>query len=76
MGIGRGDKGINGHAFSRTLVQISVLFVWCAPGHARVVDKDVDLALLGLDGLDEAVAPSLGLQNVRQTAPVETTPTR
>ena len=32
-----------------------------APRHARVVDEDMNLALLGLDRVDEAVAPSLGL---------------
>jgi hypothetical protein len=38
---------------------VSVLIIRRAPRHARVVDEDMDLFFLGLDGLDEAVAPSL-----------------
>lgn len=40
---------------------VGVLVERRAPRHARVVDEDVNLALLGFYRLDEAVAPSLGL---------------
>lgn len=45
----------------RTSRIATILIIRRAPRHARVVDKDMDLFFLGLDGLDEAVAPSLGL---------------
>jgi hypothetical protein len=44
------------------------LIVWRAPRHAGVINEDVDLAFLGLDGLDEVVAPSLGLNIERRNA--------
>jgi hypothetical protein len=46
---------------SQTLATSNVLVERCAPRHARVVDEDVDLALLGFDRVDEVVASSLGL---------------
>jgi hypothetical protein len=48
-------------ASTQTSRIVSVLFIRRAPRHARVVDEDMDLVFLGLDGFDEAVAPSLGL---------------
>ena len=49
--------------------QAYVLIKRRAPRHTRVVDEDMNLLFLGLDGLDEAVTPSLGLdiRGVRQT---------
>jgi hypothetical protein len=44
------------------------LIVWRAPRHAGVIDEDVDLVFLGLDGLDEVVASSLGL-NIEKRQP-------
>jgi hypothetical protein len=41
--------------------QVCVLIKRRAPRHAGVVDEDMDLFFLGLDSLDEAVTPSLGL---------------
>jgi hypothetical protein len=48
-------------ANTRTSRIVSILIIRRAPRHARVVDEDMDLFFLGLDGLDEAVAPGLGL---------------
>ena len=53
---------IRGSAGTRSRsVLVGVPVEWRAPRHARVVDEDMNLALLGFDSLDEAVAPSLGL---------------
>jgi hypothetical protein len=48
-------------ASTQTSGIVNVLIIRRAPRHARVVDEDMNLFFLGLDGLDEAVAPSLGL---------------
>ena len=56
----RDDKGGQQARASRSVL-VGVLVERRAPRHARVVDEDMDLALLGLDRVDEAVAPSLGL---------------
>jgi hypothetical protein len=48
-------------ASTRTSRIVSILIVRRAPRHARVVDEDMNRFVLGLDSLDEAVAPSLGL---------------
>ena len=49
------------HLTGRAKSDVNILIIRRAPRHARVVDEDVDLLFLGLDGLDEVVAPSLGL---------------
>jgi hypothetical protein len=46
---------------TRTSRIVSILIIWRAPRHARVVDEDMDLFFLGLDGLYEAVAPKFRL---------------
>jgi hypothetical protein len=44
------------------LERVSILIKRRAPRHAGVVDEDVNLLLLGLDSLDEVVAPGLRLE--------------
>ena len=54
------DQGLR-HLTGRAKSDVNILIIRCAPRHAGVVDEDVNLLFLGLDGLDEVVAPSLGL---------------
>ena len=54
------DQGLR-HLTGRAKSDVNILIIRCAPRHAGVVDEDVNILFLGLDGLDEVVAPSLGL---------------